>query len=289
MHKCKYCQGKAKLIHKGTRDNPDIDVYKCMVCETKFLVVTGEYIADYENGFMYATNGLGKLSIEERLKRMELDDKRRYSMVKDLCTRKSILDFGCGFGGFLTYVVNDSERCCGVELGREEREYLNTVGIECKKSIDEYEEKFDIITLFHVFEHLEEPDYYLRKFKQFLNPDGLLIIEVPNANDALLELYESEKFADFTYWSAHMYLYTRDSLKNIIQKDGDFECILDSQIQRYPLSNHLHWLAKGLPGGHDKWSFFNDTVLIEAYEKKLREMGMCDTLYMIFKVVKEEL
>lgn len=282
---CRICSGESELIHRGTRDNPDIDVFRCKECGTKFLVAAKEIIADYENGFMYATNNLKKLSIDERLKRTDADDKRRYSMVKDLCVDKKVLDFGCGFGGFLSYISNVCDCCYGVDLGLEEREYLNSNGIVCKKTIEQFEEKFDVITLFHVFEHLENPEYYLCKFKQYLKPKGLLIIEVPNAEDALLDLYDCEAFADFSYWSAHLFLYTEKSLKKCVTSVGDYECILSSQLQRYTLANHLYWLAKARPGGHEKWNKLDDDVLNEAYEKKLRENGACDTLYMIFRYI----
>lgn len=283
--KCKICYGEAEIIHKGTRDNPDIDVYRCRTCGIKFLVASKEIISDYENGYMYATNNMSMFSIEERLNHMDSDDRRRYHMVKDLCLEKKVLDFGCGFGGFINYIANDCSYCCGVDLGTEEREYLNSKGVLCKKTIDEYEEKFDVITLFHVFEHLDNPKYYLNKFKEFLNPEGLLIIEVPNADDALLGLYGCEKFADFSYWSAHLFLYTEETLKQYIASTG-YECVLSTQIQRYALANHLYWLAKGLPGGQEKWKCLDDTDLNLAYERKLRENGMCDTIYMIFKFVK---
>jgi len=50
------------------------------------------------------------------------------------------------------------------------------------------------------------------------------------------------------------------------------------QIQRYPLSNHLHWLANGRPGGHQKWYFLDSPELHAAYEKQLTAVGKCDTI-----------
>lgn len=69
-----------------------------------------------------------------------------------------------------------------------------------------------MITLFHAFEHLTDPGIWLDRFSEYLYSGGYLIIEAPNANDALLSLYESKAFADFTYWSAHLFLYTINSL-----------------------------------------------------------------------------
>ena len=49
-------------------------------------------------------------------------------------------------------------------------------------------------------------------------------------------------------------------------------------IQRYPLANHLYWLAAGLPGGHVKWSDISSKELNDAYEKELIKLGKTDTI-----------
>lgn len=280
--KCPICSGGAFLIHKGTRDNPLIDVYRCGECGTKFLSM--EEKNDYEKGFMYETNNLSDLDIEERLLRFQKDDTRRFDMVKNICAGKKVLDFGCGFGGFLQRISTVAEVCYGIDLGADERNYLNDKGIKCYKYIEELKEKFDVITLFHVFEHLPNPKDWLDKFSEYLNEGGTLILEVPHADDILLSLYESSYFADFTYWSAHLFLYTDKSLSMIIEENGKYWIESASQIQRYTIANHLMWLAKGLPGGHNEWDFLDSKELNEAYYKKLRELKMCDTLFYTLKL-----
>jgi 2-polyprenyl-3-methyl-5-hydroxy-6-metoxy-1,4-benzoquinol methylase len=273
----------AFLEHKGTRDNNSIDVYKCTECGTKFLNVINEN--DYENGFMHESdNRLLDLDIAKRLESSREDDERRCNMVKNICNGKNILDFGCGFGGFLDNISSISKSCSGVELGRIERQYLTSKGVKVFKTIDECgQKKYDVITMFHVFEHLNNPKMWLDKISNHIVEDGYLIIEVPNANDALLSLYECEKFADFTYWSAHLFLYTKKSLSMVIKSVGKFDIISDGQVQRYPLSNHLMWLAKGKPAGQVKWNMLNSGELEKAYFDTLKELDMCDTLFFVLR------
>lgn len=280
---CPICfGGGVKIVHKGTRDNSEIDVYRCPECGTRFLSVVNEDY-DYENGFMYETNNMSDLDIETRLHLFEGDDQRRFEMVKLLCENRNVLDFGCGFGGFLQRISNVTSECCGVELGRNERDYLTGKGITCFKTIEEADRKFDIITLFHTFEHLSNPRMWLEKFCSYLEPGGKLIIEVPNADDILLSVYESEEFADFTYWSAHLFLYTVKSLSMIVEQSGKYDILSAGQLQRYTIANHLMWLAKGLPGGHDKWSNLDSKKLNEAYADKLKELQMSDTLFFVLQ------
>ena len=137
--------------------------------------------------------------------------------------------------------------------------------------------KYDIITMFHVLEHLPDPRTTLRKLSRFLKDKGQLIIEVPSAEYALLTLYGCEAFSHFTYWSCHLFLFTLNTLKELaLQVNLKMNYI--RQIQRYPLSNHLYWLAKGKPGGHENWHFLDSKQLNKAYEDQLSKLGKCDTL-----------
>lgn len=84
-----------------------------------------------------------------------------------------------------------------------------------------------------------------------------LIIEVLHADVILLSSYESDKFADFTYWNAHLFLYTEKSGKYLIESAG--------QVQRYTV-------AKGLFGGYDKWDYLDSMELNKVYCYKLQEL-----------------
>ena len=113
---------------------------------------------------------------------------------------------------------------------------------------------YDLITAFHVFEHLSDPIFFLKKLSELLTKEGEIIIEVPNSDDALLTLYENIDFSNFTYWSQHLFLFNNKTIELLVRKAG-LKLNWLKQIQRYPLSNHLYWLSKGKPGGHKVWSF----------------------------------
>lgn len=282
VEQCPICNNVGiKLIHKGTRDRKDVDVYECAECGTKFLSVLES--GDYANGFMHGTPSMTEEEIQHSLQSLAYDDQRRFEQMKACCSGKSVLDFGCGFGGFLERISEVAIDCCGVELGRNERDYMDSQGIQSVATIDELEQQYDVITLFHVFEHLDDPIYWLKKIRNCVKKTGRVFIEVPNASDALLSIYNSREFEDFTYWSAHLYLYTSKSLEKVINDSEEFDIVEKGQIQRYPLSNHLMWLAKGEPGGQNKWDMLNSDELNEAYANKLRELGVCDTLFFEIK------
>ena len=154
-------------------------------------------------------------------------------------------------------------------------------GIRTVKSIHELSGEFDVICMFHVIEHLSNPDEYLKDLYSLLKPGGVLICETPNSEDALLTYYNCEAFANSTYWSKHVYLYSSKTLEFLFNRVG-FRVIENTQIQRYSLSNHLYWLKEGKPGGHTIWIDFNDKELNFAYQKILLKMKKCDTLLAYF-------
>ncbi len=113
---------------------------------------------------------------------------------------------------------------------------------------------YDLITAFHVVEHLIDPRATLKELAARLKDGGRLVIEVPSSEDALLTLYENDAFQRFTYWSQHLYLLNAKTLSQLATQAG-LRVVSIKQFQRYPLSNHLHWLSRNRPGGHKHWSF----------------------------------
>lgn len=246
MAECKLCKSKKiKLIKHGVRDNANIDVYKCQRCGLEFLSQFKQ--ADevfYEKGNMHSS-----YAVENWLKNTYVDDKRRVEYLKELIKDKKVLDFGTGNGGFLIHSKSVAKMICGHEIDNSLTEHYAKHGLEVKNNLKNYENKFDVITMFHVLEHVENPLNVLQNLKKYLNKNGRLVIEVPNSNDALLTMYNSEAFKNFTYWSCHLYAYNISNLK-IILKNAGYKIKTTEFIQRYPYTNHIGWLKDKKAGGH---------------------------------------
>lgn len=282
--KCYLCGAtEYQMIHEGTRGIKNIDVLKCNNCG---LVRLSEFINNPDD--FYRNSNMRKIeqSLEEIRNAAEEDDERRFRFCKNMIKNKTILDFGCGAGGFLCRAKNVALNVFGVEIEAKMNTALNREGILCYSSIEEAErdmqQKVDLVTMFHVLEHLEEPEEFLHRLKNMLTSNGKIIIEVPNAEDALLTLYDCKDFAEFTYWECHFYLYTVETLKLLAQKIG-MKAKFVQQIQRDPLSNHLYWLTNRKPGGHVQWAALNDSCLDKQYGDKLAQLGIADTILAIFE------
>lgn len=275
--RCYLCGASKFILRPGSvRDNPKLKILECSICH---LVTLSSYshIIDqfYENSSMHNDQ---KLDPQNWLNETYMDDEIRFRFCKPLLQNRTILDFGCGAGGFLLRAKNIAYQAEGLELEIRLRSYFEEIGLKVFSRLEEIgKKKYDIITLFHVLEHLSDPRKTLSDLSKRLEEGGQMIVEVPNADDALLSLYNSKEFSNFTYWSCHLFLFNADTLSKLANQSG-LQINYIKYIQRYPLSNHLYWLSKGKPGGHKVWSFLDSDELHYAYEKQLAAIGRCDTL-----------
>ncbi len=273
---CYLCQNDKYTTRPGSvRDNKDINILECDNCGLVFLSSFNHIKkSHYEDSGMHDREAL---DIDKWLESTEEDDKRRYQFVKEKITNKAVLDFGCGIGGFLNLVKNSASKADGVELEKALQSSFKQRKLNVFSNLSLVRGKYDVITAFHVVEHLEKPKEILKQLSKFLTEDGEMIIEVPNSNDALLTLYENKPFQNFTYWSQHLFLFNEKTITELVKQAG-LKLNWIKHIQRYSLSNHLYWLAKGKPGGHKVWDFMNNNKLDKEYEGQLAYIGKTDTI-----------
>lgn len=281
---CYLCgSSRFDAVEGKVRDRPNLGILRCADCGLVFLDsfdhVQGSF---YESA--YTEENHPDKDSEQLLSECRVDDERRLTQILPLITSRRYLDVGCGVGGVLMRARPHCAACAGVEPQSRWRKELQAKGIPVKAALDEVEDaSIDVVTLFHVLEHIPDPLPFLAKVRAKVAPRGLLFIEVPNADDALLQLYRCKAFSEFTYWSPHVFLYNARTLVLLLKKAGLGGGASIQQFQRYPLSNHLMWLAKGKPGGHEEWSFLDAPDLSSAYAARLAALGMCDTLIAVVR------
>jgi 2-polyprenyl-3-methyl-5-hydroxy-6-metoxy-1,4-benzoquinol methylase len=207
------------------------------------------------------------------------NDKRRFLQFKNFFSNKNLLDYGCGWGGFLSEVKN-AKSLTGFEIRQECLDYLKKKKIKIIDSLNNLKCKFDIITLFHVLEHLQNPIHVLKELKKVLKSNGKIIIEVPSACDFLLSIENLESFKKFTFWSEHLMLHTDVSIRKFLKICG-FKDIKVLYYQRYNFENHLGWFIKGVPGGHQFFKGTVDDKFLNDYNKFLQRSRKTDTLIAI--------
>ncbi|AGX86147.1 class I SAM-dependent methyltransferase [Candidatus Symbiobacter mobilis] len=268
-----------ELFAGKTRDRDALPVYIDRVTGVIFIddfyvgeheYASGHYRRKNRNLFNSASGDLEDI----------LDSERRYSRYRRFAIGKKIVDFGCGRGGFLRLVYADAATVVGVELQQDFAKALSEIGISCVDHLDNVLDGQDTFFMFHSLEHLPDPLQVLSKMHDKLksNGNGKIIIEVPHAKDILIKTLKVQSFIDFTLWSQHLVLHTRDSLTRLLKRAG-FNNILIEGVQRYGLTNHLQWLRFGQPGGHKElFSAFETDNLTVAYGEALARIDATDTL-----------
>lgn len=269
-----------KKRNGSIRDFPEYGVEECSDCQ----LVTHERdlreFIDYQSGSMHSwAAGYGGT-----LETPKEDISRRVEAIINLSQSHKInriLDFGSGNGEMIA-ALSDHFTIEGLEPEEQARVKCISEGKKVSASIEELTNssaKFDLIALFHVVEHFYNPKIEFARIYDLLNPGGLLIIETPNSEDALLTDYQNEAFSNFTYWSHHPMLHSRVSLSNLVTSAGF--CNLDVKtVQRYGLSNHLYWMTHQKAGGHVYWENKFSPSTEASYAQDLIKQGKADTLWL---------
>jgi 2-polyprenyl-3-methyl-5-hydroxy-6-metoxy-1,4-benzoquinol methylase len=149
----------------------------------------------------------------------------------------SIMDYGCGTGDFLLTCKEKGYQILGVEPSRKAREEASgKLGRVVNSNLDSLgERKFDIITLWHVLEHVPDIKTTIATLKSHLNQKGTLIIAVPNHKS-----YDANQYKQ--YWAGydlprHLWHFDQEILAKIIENAGlQFEKVIPMKLDSYYVS-----------------------------------------------------
>ncbi len=135
---------------------------------------------------------------------------------------KRVLDVGCGNGGLVETFTHAGWEARGVEMAPPEHfvsdEVQKKIFIGDVRTAPYEPHSFDVITLFHVLEHLPEPRSYLKKARELLSNNGLLVIEVPNVASLQARMTRGKWFnLDVP---RHVFHFTPISLTTITEQSG---------------------------------------------------------------------
>ncbi len=178
---------------------------------------------------------------------------------------RSVLDFGCGRGVMLAAFKENGWNAKGVEFSAASAALVKKdFGIDVLHGPDAIEqlgaEKFDLITLFHVLEHVPDPRATIRRLAAHLGAGGRFVIEVPNYCGA-------QRFLFGTSWwhldpPRHLVHFTKDSLVRMLERldlkvkvvstfssEYSVFCFLQSLLSRITRRpNRLHVFLRATPG-----------------------------------------
>ena len=284
--KCELCPSTNLKVRKGKIwTNRKIEADKILECEECEFVFLNDFshISDnhYEDSLMLESRN-SSVDLEIWREQTREDDERRFSLLRNKVKDAEVLEIGIGNAGLLKMLKSVAKVADGIEPANQFEVNFSLESLAVYKHIDQIKQKYDLVISFHVIEHVKNPYEFIEELLKVTKIGGEIYIETPNSNDALLKLYESDGFQNYTYWDNHLGLFNHKSLTYLLNKFQEitFEFL---PLQRYGIANHLYWLSMKLPGGHKKWEFLDSKELNLEYSRLLNLNELNDTLLVRIK------
>lgn len=201
-------------------------IAKCQNCELKFTNPRPleERIPKYYESTDYISHSDMPKSLLDRLYYLIRDYavSSKVSLVKKYARTGNVLDVGCGTGQFLNELNKKDFQVTGVEPNPSARKIaqdkFGLTVFEEKKINDLPAESFQIISLWHVLEHVSDLHSRLLQLKKLLSQDGAIIVAVPNPDSWDANHYKQ-------YWAAydlprHLYHFNSSAIQKLFGEKG---------------------------------------------------------------------
>ena len=184
---------------------------------------SAETLPDYYKSEDYISHTDSKRNLFESVYHMvrKISLKQKLKLINKFTTdQKYLLDVGCGTGDFLQVAKQNTWKISGIEPNAQARTIANNKTDNAVFEIDELLKfqpaSFNVITLWHVLEHLPNLEEQVQIFKKLLKPDGTLIIAVPNYKS-----YDAKYYKEF--WAAydvprHLWHFNKESVSKLASK-----------------------------------------------------------------------
>lgn len=170
----------------------------------------------------YISHTDGKRTLFEKMyhfiKRRAIKNKLRL-IEQHQPVKGKILDIGAGTGDFLLEAKNKNWETVGVEPNEKAKSIAINKGVLFADTIEKLESNsFDVITLWHVLEHVPDVAHQVAELKRLLKPSGTLIIAVPNFKSFDANYYK-------TFWAAydvprHLWHFSKMAIEKIFDKQN---------------------------------------------------------------------
>ena len=181
-----------------------------------------EELGKYYESDDYISHTDGKRSMFEKayhfVKGIAL--KNKLQLINDLQKEKGkLLDIGAGTGEFLMVAKENGWQTTGIEPSDKARNIALKKGVFLADSLADLEDhSFDVISMWHVLEHVPNLENQIKELKRLLKPTGTILIAVPNFNS-----YDAKYYKEF--WAAydvprHLWHFSKTAIKELFAKEG---------------------------------------------------------------------
>ena len=201
------------------------ETFELLYDETLDMLITHpqpslEKLPSYYESVNYISHTDGNKTVFEKMYQFVkgIALKNKLKLINTQSSKGRILDIGAGVGDFLQVAKNDGWQTIGIEPSDKAKTIAKSKGVFFVEDLSQLENNsFDIITMWHVLEHVPDLENQIKELKRLLKPNGTVIIAVPNfkSHDALH--YGK-------YWAAydvpiHLWHFSKTAIKKLFAKE----------------------------------------------------------------------
>lgn len=228
VNECPICGASSfRVVRQAPYFRGDGEKFGIVECEGCGFWMTSprpgdEDLASYypEEGYISHSNQQRSLTDKMYHSVRQIALKRKVGLINNLVPeRGNLLDFGAGTGHFLAEAQKQKWHVAGVEPSPEARKQARSnfnIDVEAPEEWEWHDEEFNVISLWHVLEHLPQLNEHMAHFHRALIAGGFLIVAVPNHDSVDARHYQE-------HWAAldvplHLWHFKKQNLQDLAQK-----------------------------------------------------------------------
>jgi 2-polyprenyl-3-methyl-5-hydroxy-6-metoxy-1,4-benzoquinol methylase len=263
----------------------EFNIWQCGNCTLRFTqdVPDAESIVPYYKSQDYISHTntdkglLNKLYKKVRNHTLEKKAKLIQQYTK---SKGDLLDVGAGTGAFLNTMQVKGWNITGLEPDEGARSMANKLYGLKLLDISSLEtlpsNSFDVITLWHVLEHIHNLHGYFKELQRLLKKDGRLFIAVPNFESVDASIYKS-------YWAAydvprHLYHFSPRAMEEFVKKH---EMRIEAKLPMWFDSFYISLLSSKYRSGRTKWVSALANGLYSNFKALLNKDRCSSIIYVI--------
>ncbi len=229
-NKCPWCESEKAQINLWLKDEfltkEDFHICECLNCGLLYTMPRPdkEKIGAYYKSEAYYSHQENKKGfipkVYERVKSINL--KHKYRLATSGMQPGKLLDIGCGVGDFLHTAETHGWECIGVEPSEDAKaiaqKRMKGMIITSEELESFSDGAFDVITMWHVLEHVDDLKWQVAQLQRLVKPSGRVVIAVPNYKS-----YDGQYYKE--HWAAydvprHLNHFNRITLSKIFKTSG---------------------------------------------------------------------
>jgi 2-polyprenyl-3-methyl-5-hydroxy-6-metoxy-1,4-benzoquinol methylase len=285
---CPSCNSKYISNHSIVKDlSISQESFALSLCKTCTLLFTNprptqEQITRFyesDNYISHVGNSTGFRALVYRLVR-KYTLYQKHQLIKNFTAKKSLLDYGSGTGSFLNYMLARGYAISGIEPHANAR--ANTPStivpfVKEKLSSATTSVKHDIITAWHVFEHVHELHSTIKGLRKALTDNGYMFVALPNHESPDAKYYKQ-------YWAGydvprHLYHFDKQAFTHLVADsklkvikilpmhfDAYYVSMLSEQYQQHSIP-FVRGLVQGYLSNRSASQSLNYSSLIYVLQK----------------------